>query len=44
MADPELQAVAQKTSRPLAPLNATQAEAAVKQQLQLYLRFKDKLK
>jgi len=44
MADPELQAIAKKTSRPLAPLNATQAEAAVKQQLQLYLKFKDTLK
>jgi tripartite-type tricarboxylate transporter receptor subunit TctC len=40
MADPELKAVAEKANRPLAPLNATEAEAAVKQQLQLYLRFK----
>ena len=44
MADPELQEIAKKTSRPLAPLNAVEAEAAVKRQLQLYLRFKDVLK
>jgi tripartite-type tricarboxylate transporter receptor subunit TctC len=44
MGDAELLEIAKKTSRPLAPLNATEAEAAVKQQLQLYLKFKDALK
>lgn len=44
MGDPELRELAKKTSRPLAPLNAAAAEAAVKQQLQLYLKFKDALK
>jgi tripartite-type tricarboxylate transporter receptor subunit TctC len=44
MADAEIQDIAKKTSRPLAPLNAVAAEAAVKQQLQLYLKFKDVLK
>jgi tripartite-type tricarboxylate transporter receptor subunit TctC len=44
MADPELQAAAKKANRPFAPLDGAQAEAAVKQQLQLYLRFKDDLK
>jgi tripartite-type tricarboxylate transporter receptor subunit TctC len=44
IADAEIQDIAKKTSRPLAPLNAVAAEAAVKQQLQLYLKFKDILK
>jgi tripartite-type tricarboxylate transporter receptor subunit TctC len=44
MADHELLEVAKKTSRPLAPLNSANAEAAVKQQLQLYLKFKNVLK
>jgi tripartite-type tricarboxylate transporter receptor subunit TctC len=44
MADPELQAAAKKANRPFAPLDGAQAEAAVNQQLKLYLRFKDDLK
>ena len=44
MGDAELLETAKKTSRPLAPLNASDAEAAVKQQLQLYLKFKNVLK
>jgi tripartite-type tricarboxylate transporter receptor subunit TctC len=44
MGDAELLETAKKTSRPLAPLNSSDAEAAVKQQLQLYLKFKNVLK
>jgi putative tricarboxylic transport membrane protein len=44
MADPELKAAAKKVNRPFAPLDGDQAEAAVKKQLALYLRFKAALK
>ena len=44
MADPEAKAAAAKAHRPFAPLNGDQAEAAVKKQLALFLRFKDELK
>jgi tripartite-type tricarboxylate transporter receptor subunit TctC len=44
MNDPELKAAAAKVHRPFAPLNGEQAEAAVKKQLSLYLRFKKDLK
>jgi tripartite-type tricarboxylate transporter receptor subunit TctC len=44
MADPELKAAAKKANRPFAALDGAQAEAAVKKQLALYLRFKDALK
>ena len=44
MNDPALKAAAEKIKRPFAPLNGEQAEAAVKRQLALYLRFKDALK
>jgi tripartite-type tricarboxylate transporter receptor subunit TctC len=43
MADPALVAAAKKANRPMAPLNAEQAGASVKKQLQLYLRFKKEL-
>jgi tripartite-type tricarboxylate transporter receptor subunit TctC len=43
MSDPGLKAAAEKAHRPLAPLDAAQAEAAVKKQLALFLRFKDDL-
>ena len=41
--DPELLALSKKTHRPLAPLDGKDAEAAVKKQLALYLRFKNEL-
>jgi tripartite-type tricarboxylate transporter receptor subunit TctC len=44
MNDPELKAAAKKANRPFAPLNGEEAEAAVRKQLSLYLRFKDALK
>ena len=44
MADPEAKAAAAKAHRPFAPLSGEQAEAAVKKQLALFLRFKDELK
>ncbi len=44
MDDPELKATAKKAHRPLAPLDGTQAAAAVSKQLALYLRFKNELK
>jgi len=44
MADPAAKAAAAKAHRPFAPLSGKQAEAAVKKQLALFLRFKDELK
>ena len=44
MADPAAKAAAAKAHRPFAPLSGEQAEAAVKKQLALFLRFKDELK
>jgi putative tricarboxylic transport membrane protein len=44
MADPALKAAAAKANRPFAPLDGAQAEAAVKKQLALFMRFKDELK
>ena len=44
MADPAAKAAAAKAHRPFAPLSGDQAEAAVKKQLALFLRFKDDLK
>ena len=44
MADPAAEAAAAKAHRPFAPLDGQQAEAAVKKQLALFLRFKDELK
>jgi len=44
MADPAAKAAAAKAHRPFAPLSGKDAEAAVKKQLALFLRFKDELK
>jgi tripartite-type tricarboxylate transporter receptor subunit TctC len=44
MADPAAKAAAARAHRPFAPLSGEQAEAAVKKQLALFLRFKDELK
>ncbi len=44
MADPAAKAAAAKAHRPFAPLSGEQAEAAVKKELALFLRFKDELK
>jgi tripartite-type tricarboxylate transporter receptor subunit TctC len=44
MVDPALKAAAEKVKRPFSPLDGAQADAAVKKQLALYLRFKDQLK
>ena len=44
MNDPDLKKAAAKAHRPFGPLNGQQAEDAVKQQLALYLRFKESLK
>lgn len=43
MKDPEFVAAAKKANRPMSPLNAAQAQDAVKKQLALYLRFKKDL-
>ena len=44
MNDPELKAAAERVHRPFSPLDGAQADAAVRKQLALYLRFKDQLK
>ena len=44
MADPAAKAAAAKAHRPFAPLSGDQAEAAVKKQLALFLKFKEELK
>lgn len=43
LADPEMKAAAAKANRPLHPLDAAQAEAAVKRELATYLKFRDQL-
>lgn len=44
LADPEMKAQAAKSNRPLHPLNGADAEAAVRKELQTYLKFKEALK
>lgn len=43
LADPQMKAQADKAQKPLHPLNGKEAEAAVKKELDTYLRFKDML-
>ena len=43
LADPGMKAAAKKANRPLHPLDAAEAEKAVKRELATYLKFKDEL-